>query len=250
MKAPEKPKSPKAREAEAVAHIVTLIRARVRDLRLSGDQSYEVSNQLDEETAAALRKIGQTADTIHEYGQEFATALQVRSDVNFLQELFAAFDDQSPWGKAATNKRLLNTIATRVGALREALYHLPPAVRCLLFRVEHDGADLMERLSGYERAAKNSDEFIDSLQDLNVRVAELIDMKPGERGGAKFRQRIVATFAARLCKLHDIKSTRGNEDKPSLFEQVATSLYEAATGETDANLARACRDIIDREIVV
>lgn len=250
MRAPDKPKSPKAREAAAVAHIVALIRKKIHDLRLCADQVHEVPHPLDKETASALHKIGQTAETIQEFGEEFATAHLVRLAVNFLQDVFAAFDDKSPWGKAAENMRLLNAIRTQVGALRAALYQLPPAVRALLFRLENDGADLLQRIAGYERAAKRHAEFVDSLQDLSVRVTDLIDMKPGERGGAKFRQRFVAVWAAYLLKSHDIKPTRGNGGKPSLFEQVATSLYEAATGEAEVNLERACRDIIDREIVV
>ena len=72
---------------------------------------------------------------------------------------------------------------------------------------------------------------------------------PGDRDNANFPHRITAFCSAGILKSYGLTPSRGNDAKPSLFEEVASSLFEAATGEGEANLSRACRDMIDGKFI-
>ena len=227
MRQPEPRLTPKAREAAAISHVVKLIRAKVHETRVLTDDLYPQQ----------------------EYGEEAETALRVRAIVNFLLEIFPSFHEKSPWGNRSENKRTLATLSADLTALQDLLVKLPGGVRMLLFPSWSVDDDLLARIADAEPATHRCLELIQSLTELRDRVDGLLNQIPGEREGANFPQRVVAYCAAEILKSYDLKPTRGNDAKPSLFEEVASSLFEAATGEAEANLSRACRDIIDGKFI-
>jgi hypothetical protein len=228
MRAPNPPLSPKAREAAAVSHVVGLIRAKVRETRVLSDDAFPQQ----------------------EFGEEYETAMRVRVIVNFLQDIFATFDERSPWGNRSDNKNTLAALGTHLSALQDLLVKLPGGVRMLLFPSMSRDDDFLARLADAKPAMRQCVELIESLGELRRRVDGMLDKIPGERGNANFPHRITAYCSAEIFKYYDLKPSRGNEDKTSLFEQVASSLFEAATGEAGASLTRACRDIIDGKFIL
>ena len=108
--------------------------------------------------------------------------------------------------------------------------------------------DLLARLADAEPATRRCGELIQSLSELRARVDGMRDQVPGERDNANFPQRITAFCSAGILKSYGVKPTRGNEAKPSLFEEVASSLFEAATGEAEANLSRGLQGYNRRKI--
>jgi hypothetical protein len=226
MRQPEPSLSPKARETAAVSHVVNLIYSKVREARAP---AYDLISE-------------------QEFGEEFETALRVRTVVNFLQDVFAAFDDKSPWGNRSDNKVGLSAISTHLHALQDLLAKLPGGVRMILFPSWSVGDDLLARIADAKPATRRCVELIQTLSELRGRIG-MLAQNPGEREDANFPHRITAFCSAEILKYYGLQPTRGNEAKPSVFEEVATSLFEAATGEADANLSRACRDIIDGKFV-
>lgn len=227
MRQPEPRLSPKAREAVAVSHVVELIRAKVHETRVLSDDL--IPQQ--------------------EFGEEFETALRVRTVVNFLQDIFATFDQKSPWGNRSDNKTGLVALSAHLSGLQDLLAKLPGGVRMLLFPSWGRDDDLLARLADAEPATRRCVELIQSLSELRARVDGMLDQVPGERDNANFPHRITAFCSAGILERYGIKPTRGNDAQPSLFEEVTSSLFEAATGEAEANLNRACRDMIDGKFV-
>lgn len=227
MRQPEPQLSPKEREAAAVSHVVKLICGKVRETRVVTDDLLPQQ----------------------EFGEEFETAFRVRTIVNFLQDIFATFDEKSPWGNRSDNKNSLAALSAHLSGLQDMLAKLPGGVRMLLFPSWSLDDDLLARLADAEPATRRCVELIQSLSELRARVDGMRDQVPGERDNANFPQRITAFCSAGILKSYGVKPTRGNEAKPSLFEEVASSLFEAATGEAEANLSRACRDIIDGKFI-
>lgn len=255
MRAPDKPKSPKEREAEAIARVVELICSRARELRLLEKSTAVADEQCD---PVPWQSAGPPEDVFIgggdvrapdvknlEFAEEIEIAFVVRTAVNFLLDLFANFDERSPWGNQAQNKRTLSEISEHLRAIHGALDRLPAAARILLFAEGND--DLLSRLAEFEPAGRRFSEFVVSLHDVRLRVADLMAKRPGERENANFRQKITVDFAKRLLRQCGLRPTRGNDSRQSVFEQVAAALYEAATGESDATLIRACREAIKQE---
>ena len=73
------------------------------------------------------------------------------------------------------------------------------------------------------------------------RCDHLLAMR-GEHGSEDFRRRRVAVEAWRLLKLYNNEPASGTAD--SLYEKVASLLWEAATGERHRDLQRACKDAL------
>jgi hypothetical protein len=77
------------------------------------------------------------------------------------------------------------------------------------------------------------------------RCDELLREPPGERPDTNYRNKQIAVCAADILDYHGIRPTRGNDAKPSLFEQIASSFLAAVTGMQGADLNHACRRVLD-----
>jgi hypothetical protein len=222
MRAPEPPLTPRAREAAAIASAVELIRSKLK---------------------------AEGSDTIAEYGEEFATALMVRSTVNAMQDLLATSDDESPFGNRQRNQRILAEVVKHIQALQETLRELPAGVAGLIFSTEYEGDDhnyFVNIAEKFHKARPRLYNFAVALQSLKNRCAFFVESRPGEQASADFASRLATICAADILEQHGVQPTRGNDDKASTFEQVATLLHEAVTGEAGRNLAHACREELKR----
>ena len=88
-------------------------------------------------------------------------------------------------------------------------------------------------------------DFTVRLKAMKNRCGELLRKPPGERSNTNYRNRQIAFCAADLLDQHGIRPTRGNDAKPSVFEQIASSLSEAVTGMQGVDLAYACRRVLE-----
>jgi hypothetical protein len=221
MKGPQPPATPKAREIATIERINEIIHSRIIP----------------------------DGNSTNEFGDAILTASRVQTTVNFLQSIFREFGTESPWGNQSQNESALSEINEHTDLLLSALKALPPGVAYLLFIWKKE--DLFEHMLEYRRAARHYSDFIEQLQELRSRV-EALRVAPGEHESTKFQHKLVAFCAADLLRFHSIKPTRGNEAKPSTFEEVATALYEATTGnfDTDRSLIRACRGMTRKKFVL
>jgi hypothetical protein len=250
MKSHDPPPSPRAREAALIEHIVELIRSAAVP---EGDQA--ITNDVDPfegdpefETPKPLRGTTIASSEIVTYGSTAAAAVVVRSTANFLQEIFAINDDKSPWGSKKDNRDDIAEVARHLEGLRRAMEKLPPGVCYLLYSTFTPELSRLSSRSSMEDVRKVMTRFAGfnaRLRALHHRCEELSKTPPGERANTAYREKLVAGCAADLLDCHGIKPTRGNEDKRSLFEQVAESLFELATGERCANLKHACREVLN-----
>jgi hypothetical protein len=252
MRAPDKP-SPKAREAAAIEHIVDLIRTRIAP---DGDDA--IINDIDPfegdpEFAIPSNQRGTTIATGETvaFGNTFATGLMVRQIVNFLQDVFANTDDKSPWGIKSQNKNIIDEVNEQIEALQQSLSKVPRGVGYLLFSTApgdgfltagyYPNAHFEKR---YTQALAEFSNFAGTLGSLHDRCIALIKTPPGEHALTYYPHKLTAMCAADILVHYGVEPTRGNEGKPSLFEQITSSLFEAATGEAGANLAHACREFL------
>jgi hypothetical protein len=234
MRAPELPPTPKAREAAAVEGAVELIRS-----KLKAESNDAVVEEYGEEFA----------DGIAEYGEAVATALMVRSTVNAMQDLLATTDDESPFGNRQRNQHVLADAVKHIQALQDTLKKLPAGVMGLIFSTEYEGDGhnyLVNIAEKFHKAGPRLHNFAVALQSLKIRCALFIESPPGEQASADFASRLAAMCAADILEHHGVQPTRGNDGKASTFEQVASLLHEAATGEAGRNLAHACREELKR----
>ena len=111
MRQPDPRLSPKKREEAAVSHVVELIRAKVHETRVLAEE----------------------LNPHQEFGEEFETALRVRTVVNFLQDVFAIFDQKSPWGNRSDNTNSLADLSTHLTRCRICLRSCPVEFVCCYF---------------------------------------------------------------------------------------------------------------------
>ena len=93
------------------------------------------------------RVLAEELNPHQEFGEEFETALRVRTVVNFLQDVFAIFDQKSPWGNRSDNTNSLADLSTHLSALQDLLAKLPGGVRMLLFPSWSVDDDILARLA-------------------------------------------------------------------------------------------------------
>lgn len=254
MRAPGLPTTPKAREAAAVEHIVDLVRTGIAPSDddpivgplvdpFKGDPEFESPNNQRDTVVATSEIVA--------YGNTVATALMVRSIVNFLQDVFANCDEKSPWGIKSQNKKAITEVNEQIEALQLSLSKVTRGVGYLLFETEPGDGFLTAGYypnaqfeKQYTQALTQFQTFASTLMSLHDRCDALVNSPPGEHQSTNFPRKLTATCAANILTHHGIKPTRGNDDKASLFETIASSLFEAATGEAGANLTHACYEFL------
>jgi hypothetical protein len=249
MREPSPSPSPRAREASAIEYIVELIRTAI-----APDGDNPITNEFDPfegdpefEIPKRLRGTTIASSEIVSYGNTAATALMVRSTVNFLQDIFAIKDGKSPWGSKQQNRKAIAEVARHVNRLQRSLERLPGAIRYLLYSTSNPNLMNFSARSSMEKIPKvmtRFHNFAAALKMLRDRCGELFNNPPGERVNIDYEKKLVAGCAADLLDYYRIEPTRGNYAQPSLFEQVAASLFEAATGEAGADLSHACREVL------
>jgi hypothetical protein len=224
-----------AREAAAIEHIVDLIRSRVAP---AGD------NPIKNEKAPVI-----AGGEVIAYGNTYTTAFLVQITVNYLEALFAHNKDKSPWGIVRENEKALNEVVEKIQALQRSLDKLPNGLPYLLYSKEMPGQMSLKFRTTMARehseALARFPHFIVTLKAMEDRCGELLSQPPGERPDTNYRNRMIAFCAADLLDYHGIRPTRGNDAKASLFEQIASSLSEAVTGEQGVGLTYACRRVLE-----
>ena len=233
MRAPGPPITP-------VEHIVNLIRAAAAP---DGDNPIY---QFDPFAGGPAIEIA--SSEIVSYGNTAATAWLVRCAVNFLRDTFAIKDGKSPWGTQQQNKNAIAEVSKRLDDLQRSLEKLPGAIRYLLHSTSiPDLTKLASRgeMEDIFRVMTRFQNFTAKLKMLRDRCGELLNAPPGERANTNYRNKLVAGCAADLLDYYGIEPTRGNDAQPSLYEQIAESLFEAATGEVGGGLRHACREVLE-----
>jgi hypothetical protein len=136
-----------------------------------------------------------------------------------------------------------------IQALERSLDKLPDRLRYLVGSNEMPG---LMSLKFRATMAREHPEGVARFQDFTVtlkamkdRCGELLRKPPGERSNTNYRNKLIAGQAADLLDQHGIRPTRGNDAKPSVFEQIASSLSEAVTGMQGVDLAYACRRVLE-----
>jgi hypothetical protein len=226
MRAPEPSSSQQAREAAAIEQIVDLIRSRIAPAG---------NNRIKGEVI-----IG---------GEVIATRIWVEYTVIYLRLMFQHNKDKSPWGIARENEKALNEIVEKNQALQRSLDKLPNLLRYLVSSNEMPGLMSLKfratMAQEYPKALTRFQDFTVRLKAMEDRCGELLRERPGERLNTNYRNRLIAFCAADLLDYHGIRPTHGNDAKPSLFEQIASSLSEAVTGVQGVDLTYACRRVLE-----
>jgi hypothetical protein len=176
-----------------------------------------------------------------------ATEVSVRAAIRFVRELDQpiAYRGGSKERVPITGKRQENVddfkvLLKQLKGLRKALSNMSSPALFHLF----SGDDVVEphqipSTEVQERVVSRLQRVTGTLAYMQARCDFLLDERPGEHGGAEFRQRRVAHEAWRLLKGHGKIPAGGTMD--SLYGQIASLLYEAITGESDKDLQWACK---------
>jgi hypothetical protein len=172
---------------------------------------------------------------------KFATEFSVRSTIQFLR----APEMKKPlWGFNKSNDDALSALQENIGDLQKTFKGLPSKVLSLLAieRLPEQGQipSPLEAQNALDRLKK----IVAMLNYLQARCDQLLEQKPGEHGNTDFSQRLVAEEAWRLMKNHKLKPASGIVG--SDYGEIASLLFEAATGEYDKNLQRACKSVLER----
>jgi hypothetical protein len=218
-----------AREAAAIDKIVDLIRSRI--------------------APAGNHRIKDKGGEVIIGGEVIATPFWVEYTVIFLRQMFQLNKDKSPWGNVRENEKALNEIVENLQALQRSLDKLPDGFRYLVCSNEMPGLMSLKfratMAREHSKAQATFRHFIVTLKAMEDRFGELLRKPPGERSNTNYRNKLIALCAADLLDLHSVRPTRGNDAKPSLFEQIASSLLEAVTGEQGVDLTYACRRVLE-----
>jgi hypothetical protein len=234
MRAPE-PRSQRARQDAAIEHIVDLIQSRIAP---AGDDP--IKNERAPVTARG---------EVIAYGNAFTPRFLVQLKVNFLRQMFQLNKDKSPWGIERENEQALNSVMKNFQALQRSLDKLPNGLPYLICSNEMPGLMSLKfratMAQQHPKALARFQDFTVQLKAMKDRCGELLHDPPGERSNTNYRNKQIAACAADILDYHGIQPTRGNDAKPSLFEQIASSLSEAVTGRQGVDLTYACRRVLE-----
>jgi hypothetical protein len=185
------------------------------------------------------------------HGNTFTTPFFVRITIMFLRGMFALHQDKSPWGIKRKNKRAINEVLEATRALQRSLDKLPDGLRYLACSNATPGLMSLKfrakMAQEHSKALTRFQDFTVALKVIENRCVQMLREPPGERLNANYRNKQIAHCAADLLDYHGIQPTRGNDAKPSLFEQIASSLSEVVTGNRDVDLTYACRHVLEEE---
>jgi hypothetical protein len=169
----------------------------------------------------------------------FSSEFVVLSTIQFIQQS----NSKKPlWGFAEANSKSLSALSKNIRDLRKTLADAPGET--LLLLAGADPSDQFPLARKQQVLLDRLKQIVGMLGFLQRRCDELHAQKVGGHRGADFSQRMVAEEAWRLMRYHDLTPASGISD--STFGMVATLLFEAATGENDKDLQRACKAALER----
>jgi hypothetical protein len=177
----------------------------------------------------------------------FSTELSVRATISLLRELDreVAYRGTSKERMPIAGKRQENVddfkaLLKQIDGLQKALGKTSsPALFHLFSGDDVVGPDQIPSVEVQEKVQRRLRQVTGTLAYMRARCDFLLDERPGEHGGADFRQRRVAHEGWRLLKGKGKEPAGGTMD--SLYGQIASLLYEAMTGEGNKDLQWACK---------
>jgi hypothetical protein len=210
-RAAEPLKSQLARQAAAIEHIVDLIRSRIAP---AGDD--------------LIKNEGAPVIASGEVNSFDITEFVVEYSVNYLSAMFAHNKHKSPWGIERENTGAIKEVLKDIQTLQRSLDKLPNGLRYLITSNETPGLMSLKfratMAQQHPKALTRFRDFTVTLKAIEAQCAELLYEPPGERPNTNYGNKLIAACSADLLDYHGLRPTRGNEAKPSLFEQIASEL--------------------------
>jgi hypothetical protein len=179
-------------------------------------------------------------------GQD-STEAYVRATIRSLRELDreiayrGASKGRTPIrGKRQDNVEDFTALLKQIKGLQKTLKKVSSAALFLLFSGEDDvGPDKIPSTEAQQKVERRCRQITMTLAYMRARCDFLLAERPGEHGGADYRQRRVAHEAWWLLRQKGKDPAGGTMD--SLYGHIASRLYEAMTGVADKDLQWACK---------
>jgi hypothetical protein len=149
-------------------------------------------------------------------------------------------------GKRQENLEDFAELLKQVKGLQKALKKVSAVALFLLFSGENAEAinnpDKLPSVEARQKVLGRAQGVTKLLDYLHARCDFLLAKRPGEHGGADYRQRRVAHEGWKLMRRHGKEPAGGTFD--SLFGQITSLLWTAVTEEKNKDLQWACKETL------